>query len=353
MFNYTTWYWYLERLPKGRIRWLSKPHFPLHNILTRIKNLSKLKFKNFSKAGMEIILLTEVMVLGCSFWAFRSKSNGNGYSGARRSNYKPNQRYRWSSAPVLTVVPLRSHDFTGLGFNICGNMRDGIFVKDVLHRGPASESGRISAGIKNLKEKLHNSLLLDDKDESKGNSRHSTLEKKPPPRKTPSPKIDDGFTTANLHVPEEVERAGEVVREKRKSILEEQIVHDPAPDTSDNEDPIATKRNKRKAPRPPPSEQDLEDLPEALQNIRSSLQVIRSKHQLLAHSRNHQFGEHWKMSFKMVEASRKLIWAFRDVQRPKTPRIKRTRWSHLPRSNSNRPQSTKMASATWRYTKLQ
>ena len=44
------------------------------------------------------------------------------------------------------MVALRSHDFTGLGFNICGNMRDGIFVKDVLHRGPASESGRIAPG---------------------------------------------------------------------------------------------------------------------------------------------------------------------------------------------------------------
>ncbi|GIX95111.1 hypothetical protein CDAR_178582 [Caerostris darwini] len=44
------------------------------------------------------------------------------------------------------TVPLKGHDFTGLGFNICGNMRDGIFVKDVLHRGPASESGKIKAG---------------------------------------------------------------------------------------------------------------------------------------------------------------------------------------------------------------
>lgn len=47
----------------------------------------------------------------------------------------------------MNVVALRSHDFTGLGFNICGNMRDGIFVKDVLHRGPASESGRIAPGM--------------------------------------------------------------------------------------------------------------------------------------------------------------------------------------------------------------
>ncbi|XP_067136536.1 uncharacterized protein [Centruroides vittatus] len=48
--------------------------------------------------------------------------------------------------PERTVVSLKGHDFTGLGFNICGNMRDGIFVKDVLHRGPASESGQIKAG---------------------------------------------------------------------------------------------------------------------------------------------------------------------------------------------------------------
>ncbi|XP_066982441.1 neuroblast differentiation-associated protein AHNAK-like isoform X2 [Macrobrachium rosenbergii] len=48
--------------------------------------------------------------------------------------------------PWVVAVPLRGHDFTGLGFNISGNMRDGVFVKDVLHRGPASESGKISPG---------------------------------------------------------------------------------------------------------------------------------------------------------------------------------------------------------------
>ncbi|GAB6021810.1 hypothetical protein CHUAL_004384 [Chamberlinius hualienensis] len=48
--------------------------------------------------------------------------------------------------PERTVVPLRGIDFTGLGFNVCGNMRDGIYIKDVLHRGPAMESGKIKAG---------------------------------------------------------------------------------------------------------------------------------------------------------------------------------------------------------------
>lgn len=46
------------------------------------------------------------------------------------------------------VIPLKSRDFTGLGFSICGNMRDGIYVKDLLHHGPASETGRIKAGEK-------------------------------------------------------------------------------------------------------------------------------------------------------------------------------------------------------------
>nr|XP_023030440.1 uncharacterized protein LOC111518268 isoform X2 [Leptinotarsa decemlineata] len=44
------------------------------------------------------------------------------------------------------VVALRGHDFTGLGFNICGNMKEGIYIKDVLHRGPAFESGKLSPG---------------------------------------------------------------------------------------------------------------------------------------------------------------------------------------------------------------
>ena len=48
--------------------------------------------------------------------------------------------------PEHVSVQLRGHDFTGLGFNVTGNMRDGIFVKDILNRGPASESGRIAQG---------------------------------------------------------------------------------------------------------------------------------------------------------------------------------------------------------------
>ncbi|XP_045462060.1 uncharacterized protein LOC123672114 [Harmonia axyridis] len=46
----------------------------------------------------------------------------------------------------VKVISLKSHDFTGLGFNICGNMKEGIYVKDILHRGPASESGKLNTG---------------------------------------------------------------------------------------------------------------------------------------------------------------------------------------------------------------
>ena len=43
-------------------------------------------------------------------------------------------------------VQLRGHDFTGLGFNVAGNMRDGICIKDLLNRGPAFESAKIAPG---------------------------------------------------------------------------------------------------------------------------------------------------------------------------------------------------------------
>ncbi|CAG9855788.1 unnamed protein product [Phyllotreta striolata] len=46
----------------------------------------------------------------------------------------------------VKVVPLRSEDFTGLGFNICGNMKEGIYVKEVMQRGPAFDSGKLNSG---------------------------------------------------------------------------------------------------------------------------------------------------------------------------------------------------------------
>ncbi|KAF0291407.1 Periaxin [Amphibalanus amphitrite] len=44
------------------------------------------------------------------------------------------------------TVPLKGHDFTGLGFTVQGGMRDGIFVHTVSQHGPALESGRIQPG---------------------------------------------------------------------------------------------------------------------------------------------------------------------------------------------------------------
>lgn len=50
------------------------------------------------------------------------------------------------SEKEVKVISLRSEDFTGLGFNICGNMREGIYIKDVLQRGPAFDSGKLNSG---------------------------------------------------------------------------------------------------------------------------------------------------------------------------------------------------------------
>jgi hypothetical protein len=50
--------------------------------------------------------------------------------------------YLYFQEPEVTSVWLQSQDFIGLGFNIAGSMRDGIFVSQVHNRGPAVESGQ-------------------------------------------------------------------------------------------------------------------------------------------------------------------------------------------------------------------
>lgn len=44
------------------------------------------------------------------------------------------------------MVPLKSQDFTGLGFSVVGNLKEGIYVKEVYGRGPAMDSGKIHPG---------------------------------------------------------------------------------------------------------------------------------------------------------------------------------------------------------------
>ncbi|KAK8378093.1 hypothetical protein O3P69_018806 [Scylla paramamosain] len=67
-------------------------------------------------------------------------------SGGRNASPKRTRDDSQLAEASVVAVPLRGRDFTGLGFNIYGNMRDGVFVKDVLHRGPASEGGAIAPG---------------------------------------------------------------------------------------------------------------------------------------------------------------------------------------------------------------
>lgn len=46
----------------------------------------------------------------------------------------------------LIAIDISGHDIIGLGFDVWGNQRDGIFVKSVASRGPAKESGAIQSG---------------------------------------------------------------------------------------------------------------------------------------------------------------------------------------------------------------
>ncbi|KAL5008777.1 hypothetical protein ScPMuIL_014358 [Solemya velum] len=65
--------------------------------------------------------------------------------------------------PEVISVWLQSQDFIGLGFNIAGSMRDGIFVSQVHNRGPAIESGRFKVGdrIKSVTISFENMVFED------------------------------------------------------------------------------------------------------------------------------------------------------------------------------------------------
>lgn len=45
-----------------------------------------------------------------------------------------------------SIVPLHATDFAGLGFSVAGTLRDGIYVKDLLNKGPAALSGKVKPG---------------------------------------------------------------------------------------------------------------------------------------------------------------------------------------------------------------
>lgn len=61
----------------------------------------------------------------------------------------------YANAPIPRLVPLRGSDFTGLGIEVCGGLKDGIFVKKVMPQGPAANI--IHRG--KLKEKKQTTLL--------------------------------------------------------------------------------------------------------------------------------------------------------------------------------------------------
>lgn len=61
------------------------------------------------------------------------------------------------------AVDITGHDIIGLGFDICGNQQEGVFIKSVFSRGPARESGCIKEGdrIKCLNISFDNITLQD------------------------------------------------------------------------------------------------------------------------------------------------------------------------------------------------
>lgn len=73
---------------------------------------------------------------------------------------------KYSMQGDLVAVDLSGEDIIGLGFDVFGSPQTGIFIKSVLNRGPARESGCMEAGdrIKCLNISFENITLQDATD---------------------------------------------------------------------------------------------------------------------------------------------------------------------------------------------
>lgn len=60
--------------------------------------------------------------------------------------------------PAPRLVSLKGSDFTGLGIECYGGLKDGIFVKKVAPQGPASGHINIGEWLKPLQLDSHHSL---------------------------------------------------------------------------------------------------------------------------------------------------------------------------------------------------
>ncbi|KAH3857270.1 uncharacterized protein LOC127871358 [Dreissena polymorpha] len=83
--------------------------------------------------------------LGMKTWT-SLPANDLPFARKRNSSVGSLDRNTHSGDENLVEVMLTSQDFIGLGFNIAGSMRDGIFVSQVHNRGPAKESGKFKVG---------------------------------------------------------------------------------------------------------------------------------------------------------------------------------------------------------------
>lgn len=79
------------------------------------------------------------------------KQNGNGSVENKKKTQDDHAVSNISGPP--RVVSLRGSDFTGLGVEVCGGLKEGIFIKKVMPQGPA-------AGIVNLGDRI-SSITID------------------------------------------------------------------------------------------------------------------------------------------------------------------------------------------------
>lgn len=64
----------------------------------------------------------------------------------------------YANASIPRLVSLRGSDFTGLGIEVCGGLKEGIFVRKVMPQGPAANI--VHRGWFQLLFELHNYFYL-------------------------------------------------------------------------------------------------------------------------------------------------------------------------------------------------
>lgn len=78
----------------------------------------------------------------CTFAFVRFTGDNNKSTSPFDNKWKPADKRKtvddsYAGAPMPRLVPLRGSDFTGLGIEVCGGLKEGIYVQKVMPQGPA------------------------------------------------------------------------------------------------------------------------------------------------------------------------------------------------------------------------